>query len=146
MENTNENAMAVVNNSDSVLSTHSAMGGTFCSFDTSTVEGKKRLFRAISTPDVKVKSMINKQIKVVNIFAKPTTLVDEDTGDIKEAVTVVFFDDLGVSYTATSTGIYNATKSMLTAFGTPDTWTEPMIIVPKEVPTKQGNMLTFDII
>lgn len=145
MENTT-NEMAVLTNSDSVLSTKSTQGSTFCSFDTSTAEGKKRLFRAISTPDVKIKSMINKQIKVVDIFAKPTTLVDEDTGEIKEAITVVFFDDLGVSYTATSTGIANATKSMLTAFGTPDTWTEPMIIVPKEIPTKQGNMLTFDII
>lgn len=149
MENTtNENMsaeLATVNN-DSVLAVRSGLGGTFCSFDNSTIEGKKKLFRAISTPDVKIKSMINKQIKVVDVFAKPTTLTDEDTGEIKEAVTVVFFDDLGVSYTATSTGVTNATKTMLSAFGHPSTWENPIVIVPKEVSTKAGNMLTFDII
>lgn len=143
MENEN-NEIAVIN-SDSVLATHSALGGSFCSFDTSTIEGKKRLFRATSNPDVTLKSMINKEIKVVDVFAKPVNLTDEKTGEIKDGVNVVFFDKEGVSYTATSTGVANATRAMMDVFGHPSTWEGPITIVIKEVPTKAGNMLSFDI-
>ena len=141
-DNTNE--LAIVG-TDSVLATHSALGGTFCSFNTETAEGKKKVFRATTKPDVTIKSMINKQIKVVEIFAKPTALVDEDTGEVKDGVTVVLFDDLGVSYSATSQGITNAVKALVDIYGHPATWTEPVVIVPKEVAVKKGNMLTFDI-
>lgn len=153
MENTNENMntetvaasdLSIIDNS--VMAVHSALGGSFCSFDTSTVEGKKRVFRAMSNPDVRLKSMINKQIKVVDVFAKATTLTNEDTGEIKDGVTVVFFDDLGVSYASTSTGVANATRAMLEIYGEPATWTEPVTIMPKEVSVKKGNMLTFEIV
>lgn len=153
MENTNEiintetvaaSDLSIIDNS--VMAVHSALGGSFCSFDTSTVEGKKRVFRAMSNPDVRLKSMINKQIKVVDVFAKATTLTNEDTGEIKDGVTVVFFDDLGVSYASTSTGVANATRAMLEIYGEPATWNEPVTIMPKEVSVKKGNMLTFEIV
>lgn len=158
MENTNENisntevetsepavsSLSVMDNS--VMAVHSALGGSFCSFDTSTVEGKKRVFRAMSNPDVRLKSMINKQIRVVDVFAKATTLTNEDTGEVRDGVTVVFFDDLGVSYASTSTGVANATRAMLEIYGEPANWTEPVTIMPKEVSVKKGNMLTFEIV
>lgn len=130
---------------DSVLATNSALGGSFCSFDTSTLEGKKRLFRATSNPDVTLKSMINKEIHVVDVFAKPVNLTDEKTGEVKDGINVVFFDKEGVSYTATSIGVANATRAMLDVFGHPSTWTGPVTIIPKQISVSNGNMLSFDI-
>ena len=140
-----ENELATIPN-DSVMATNNSMGASFCSFDTTTAEGKKKVFRATSKADCTIKEFVNKPIKVVDVFARPVHLTDEETGEVRDGVTVVFFDTEGTSYAATSAGIYNATKALLDAFGHPSTWDGPITIIPKEQKVAKGNMLTFDII
>lgn len=113
----------------------------YASFDITTMEGKKRFFNATSNSDVALKEAANKTINVVDICIQPQQMVRKETGEYYDAWKVVLIDDAGVSYYAVSIGVYNTLKDIIRLCGLPDSWEEPVAMMPIIV-SSNGNNIT----
>ena len=136
-----------------VLSTTSkpviAAGGelnAYSSVDTSTKAGKMALFNALINPDHQVSDNINKEIEVVDVIATYFDVVDEFTGEVQEVPRIILIDVKGESYSAGSKGMQNAVQGIITAFGEPGEWDEPLKVIIKQVKVARGSMLTLQVI
>ncbi len=116
----------------------------YCSLQAGTRAERARVFNASNNPDHKIGDYINKVIMVKDVLAEQIQVTNEETGELDNAVRVVFIDDKGESYQAVSFGIFNAVKKAISMFGNP-TWDEPLPCLIKQVKVGRGSMLTFDI-
>lgn len=116
----------------------------YCSIQGGTPEAKVAVFNASNNPDHKIGDYINKVIVVRDVLAEQIEMTNEETGELEPAIRVVFIDVDGKSYQAVSSGIFNALKRAIRIFGAP-TWEDGLPLLIKQVPTKNGSMLTFDI-
>lgn len=116
----------------------------YCSLQAGTRAERAKVFNASNNPDHKIGDYINKVIMVKDVLAEQIQVTNEETGELENAVRVVFIDDKGESYQAVSFGIFNAVKKAISMFGNP-TWDEPLPCLIKQVKVGRGSMLTFDI-
>lgn len=135
------NAMEKVNLSRELSENASTV---FCSVQGGDRATKAKVYNAMNNPEHKVGDMINKTINVKDVLVEIIELANEETGELEEAPRVVLIDDKGKAYQAVSAGIFNAVKNAIQVFGAP-TWDEPLPCLIKQVPVKNGSMLTFDI-
>lgn len=135
------NAMEKVNLSQELSENASTV---FCSVQGGDRATKAKVYNAMNNPEHKVGDMINKTINVKDVLVEIIELANEETGEVEEAPRVVLIDDKGKAYQAVSAGIFNAVKNAIQVFGAP-TWDEPLPCLIKQVPVKNGSMLTFDI-
>lgn len=112
----------------------------YCSIrDDGTMESKARIFNSINSPDKRISDCIGETISLANIVAHPIQLIDENSGELIEAMRMVLVDDKGTSYEAVSTGIVNAVARILQIFGQPGNWSEPIKVKPVQKGTRNGN-------
>ena len=100
------------------------------------------IFNAVNGADESLSDHINEVLEVVNIVAHPVTLVDEETGEVIEALRTVLIDKNGKAYTAVSTGIANALSRVMAIVGEPvnGAWEkEPVKMKIKQIKTRNGN-------
>lgn len=136
-----ENAMATVNLS-AELSEQST--STYCSIKAGDRKTKAKLYNASNNPSHKIGDYINKKIKIKDVLVEVIEITDEETGDVETAPRVVLIDEKGEAYQAVSAGIFTAVKKAIQIFGEP-TWEEPLEVTIKQIPVKNGSMLTFDV-
>ena len=60
-----------------------------------------------------------KELNLANWVIKPVTLVNEETGEVREVPRIILVDDKGASYVATSVGIFSALKDISAIMGMP---------------------------
>lgn len=135
----------------------STVGDMYTSFNPESIEAKKKLFNAINSTDNRLADYINKPINMVDVVVRKVELSnnfgddkDKDTppegfvaeAEKREGFRVVIIDDDGVSYAATSAGIYNSICTLRNVFGDLH-FDEGLQIIPKQVKTKNGNTLTI---
>ena len=118
-------------------------------FDLSTTEGKLKAFKAINTPDHRIKDFINMEITIKDIYIESVSLqsIDEATGEttLEKAPRSIIIDDKGESYTAVSFGVFNSLKRMVEILGAPSTWEKPLKFKIKQVSKgADKNILTFE--
>ena len=112
----------------------------YCSIkDDGSMASKAAIFNTVNSPDRKLSEYIGEVISLRNIVAHPIALLDENTGEMIEALRVVLVDDKGVSYEAVSNGVANAVSRILQIFGQPDTWAEPVKVKAVQKQTRNGN-------
>lgn len=141
MENT---AMKIFNNP--------AFGSQFTSFDAKSVEEKKHLYNVINNPDNRLSDFINREIDLRDVVINSVVLTADKSenapegwkpqADDQAAFRVILIDKTGVSYTATSSGIYNSVKNIFNIFGTLH-FDDEMKMTVKQVATKNGRTLTL---
>ena len=119
---------------------------SYCSFDTSTPEGKAKLFNAMTNPDERIAAHINEEIEISELYAEMMDLTDEDTGEVTAAPRVILINPAGVSFVAVSVGVYGDVKRLIQIFGEPASWTAPIRVKVKQVPIKKGSMLKLQLI
>lgn len=124
----------------------------FTSFSPDDMDGKRRLYNAINSPDKRLADIINTPINIRDIVVKRVELTEDMSGsdwtkenDRSAAFRVVVIDDQDVSYTATSTGIYNSVCTLRSIFGTLH-FDEPLKACVKQIKTKNGNTLTLSLV
>lgn len=120
----------------------------YTSMRATTKEEQKKLYNAIENPDGKISSLINKRIKIENIHLIQAEITERDddgnpTGYTIPVIKSTIITDNGKVYFSTSKGIYRALVSMCRAFGTPDTWDEPMEVEIQQM--EIGKNRTFKI-
>ena len=112
----------------------------YCSLkDDGTAKSKGRIFNAINSPDKKLSDVIGETINLTNIVAHTIELIDEETGELIQALRVVLVDDKGVTYEAVSGGVANAISRLLQIYGQPETWIEPIKVKARQKATRNGN-------
>lgn len=109
----------------------------YCSMVAADDRAKVTLYNSISSPG-KVSDMINKQIKLLHIYAEIIQVTSEETGELVSVPRVILIDEQGKGYQAVSIGIYNAVKRLIALFGTPDTWDRPHTVEVKNVQLAGG--------
>lgn len=112
----------------------------YCSIKSDgTMKSKADIFNAVNSPDRKLSEYIGEVINLKDIVAHPIQLVDENTGELLDALRVVLIDADGTSYEAVSNGVSNAINRILQIFGQPDTWAEPIKVKAIQKQTRNGN-------
>lgn len=117
----------------------------YCDFTPATTKEKKQLYNAINNPSARLREMVNIPLKITHVYVEVVACVNKDSGEISNCPRIVLIDEKGDGYVCVSIGVFNALKKMFTVFGRPDTWAEPMTIIPKTVAKGELNILTFDI-
>lgn len=107
--------------------------------DDGTPKSKGMIYNAINNPDKKIADVIGEVILLKNIVAHTVDLVDEQTGEMIQALRVILIDDKGISYEAVSGGIANSLSRLLQIYGQPATWKEPIKIKARQKSTRNGN-------
>lgn len=124
----------------------------YTSMDVTTPQGKKKLYHITNHPDYNISDFINKTISIVDIYVDVNPRLNKDTdsgnfGTYEDKPRTVLIDTDGKSYVAgVSIGIFNAVREILRIFGDPNTWPEPLDVMPVLVRTPKGNMLSLEIV
>ena len=117
----------------------------YCSVTADSEKDKVALYNATNNPTARLKSMINKPIKVKDVFVEVVQCVNKDTGEVKKCPRTVLIDDKGNSYTAVSLGVFSALRKLFAIFGTPDVWEKPITVTPIGVQKDKYEILTLSI-
>jgi len=132
-----KNAEAIKSASE-VMST----GMSYTDMDLSNMAVAKDFYNAVSQPDTSLKECVNIPIAMTHVSVEVCEMHSEQNGDVI-APRVVIMDEDGKSYQAVSIGVYQSLKRIFALFGTPDTWTEPLTVVPMLTSTKKGQVLSL---
>lgn len=84
-------------------------------FDTTTGEGKKRLFNALNTAESLNDADI-KQLALSGIIVQPTERIDQATGEVVMCEGTTFITEQG-AYFSQSDGIARCAKNLIMAYG-----------------------------
>ena len=108
----------------------------YCSMVAADNRAKTALYNATSSPR-KIKEIINKQIRLTHIYADVITVKGEDGLPVL-APRVVLIDDKAQGYQSVSIGMYESVRRIFQIFGTPDTWSKPLLVEIIPVDLKNG--------
>lgn len=117
-------------------------GMSYTDMDLSDMTTAKNFYNAVSQPDVALKECVNIPIAMVHVSIEVCEVRSEQNGDVI-APRVVIMDKDGKSYQAVSVGVYQSLKRIFALFGTPDSWKEPLTVVPMLISTKKGQVLSL---
>lgn len=111
----------------------------FCSIkDDGTRKSKIAIYNAINGADENLADHIGEVIEAVDVVAHPVSLVDENTGEVVNALRTVIVDKNGKSYTAVSEGITNSLSRIFSIVGMPSWKNEPVKMKVKQIKTRNG--------
>ena len=97
------------------------------------------LLTKASKPDNDVREVLKETIRLRHIYAHPIRVVDKNTGELRDTVRIVFFDDDGMTYACVSEGVIQGVKQILDLFGPPSEWKEPLPIYFESSQTSNKN-------
>ena len=112
------------------MSENVSNGGYYYSGKAESFDDKKQLVNAMNNPDFRIGDMLNKTINCVDIYIEQATVTNNETGEVSMLPRTVLIDDKGKSYAALSYGVFNSLKKIISVFGFPNEWNEP---IPVEV-------------
>ena len=98
----------------------------YCSVSTESVESKKQLFNALESCDALLNDCVGSEISIKDIYVEEREGVDDTTGEVKTKFRTILFDENGQTYATGSYGVYNAIKKIITIYGLPTSWKEPV--------------------
>lgn len=105
-------------------------------FDTSTMDGKMALYSAMQTTD-KVDDHLNEPLHVANVLAQAVEVANLETGEISPSTRVIIHAEEG-DFAATSPTLAHAFGNLFAIFGTPDTWSQPLVLKVVEKKSRRG--------
>lgn len=116
-------------------------GEQYSSLPSKTVAEKKHLFNVMENPTHKLAQFKGKELPIVDVVAYGTMRANAEDEEPKLTIVTILIDKDGNSYFSMSTGISNSVNSILSTFGQPDTWDEPLGVILKEQNTSGGNRI-----
>lgn len=144
----NENKNELMNMSDdgkyelNFASAHQS----YSSLKPKTEAEKVSFFNAVNNPQKRLKEMVNTEIDLVHIYAETIEFIDQETGEATPGVRMVLIDVNGVSYQASSKGVFSSISKLIQIFGEPSTWKKPVKIRPKEISKGANrNVVVFEL-
>ena len=110
--------------------------------DDGTRKSKVAIFNAINSADKNIADCIGDTVEIVDVIAHPVQLLDEQTGEVVNALRSILIDKDGVSYVGVSQGVTSALAKIFSIIGSPEggAWKEePVKMKFKQVKTRNGN-------
>lgn len=103
-----------------------------------------KLYNVVSSSDNKVSDFIGETIEVAHMVAHPTTMRDEETGEMRDLTRVVLIAPDGTAYHSMSNGVVQSMKRICDIVGAGPWEDEPLVIKVRQINTQSGNR-TFNL-
>ena len=110
----------------------------YCSKVTESEQEKKELFNALESCDALLNDCVGQEISLKDIYIEEKNVVDDETGELKTKYRTILFDDNGQTYATGSYGIYNVIRKIISIYGLPDTWENPLKVKVSKRPIGDG--------
>lgn len=130
----------------SIIAKLSTSRNAFCSFNADTREEKALLFAAMNSPDKQLRECINQEILLKHFYCEEVECTDKESGEVSIATRTVLIDAGNVSYQCVSTGVFNALQKLVSVYGLPGEWEEPVKIKIKQISRGERQILTFTVV
>ena len=114
---------------------------TYCSVNLQNMEEKKNLFNKLQRADALLIDCVGTEIKLKDVYVSKYSKLNEKTGELEDKVRIILFDESGMTYATSSFGIYNILIEIMSIFGTPNTWSEPLTVKVVKVPIKNNKQI-----
>ena len=119
----------------------------YCSIVADTDDAKKKLFNALETCDALLNDCIGQEINLKDIYVEEREIIDDETGEVKNKYRTILFDENGQTYATGSYGIYNIIKKIVSIYGLPQTWENPVKVKVSKRPIGNGKQsLTLTLV
>ena len=119
----------------------------YCSIVAETEESKKQLFNALETCDALLNDCVGQEIEIRDIYVEEREVADEETGEVRPKYRTILFDANGQTYATGSYGIFNIVKKIVSIYGLPTTWENPIKVKVSKRPIGNGKQsLTLTLI
>ena len=119
----------------------------YCSKEADSIEEKKNLFNALESCDALLNDCVGQEINLKDIYVEEKEVVDDETGEVKTKFRTILFDENGQTYATGSYGIYNVLKKIVSIYGLPTTWENPLRVKVCKRPIGNGKQsLTLTLI
>lgn len=119
----------------------------YCSIVAETEESKKQLFNALETCDALLNDCVGQEIDIKDIYVEEREVADEETGEVKPKYRTILFDANGQTYATGSYGIFNIVKKIVSIYGLPTSWENPVKVKVSKRPIGNGKQsLTLTLI
>lgn len=115
--------------------------GFFSTFPTDNLEGQKLLYKATNASKL-LRDFMETPLAITAFVFSPTTVTTE-VGDVEQVMGVYLIDSAGTSYVSSSSGVIRSAMSIMSMFGDPEGWAEPLTVVCRETNTAKGRRFKF---
>lgn len=102
-------------------------------------------FTATNNTQHRIREVIGETIMVKDVYVSTVTIVDDETGEVRQAPRIILIDENGIGYAACSKGVFNSLKNLFQAYGFPPEWESPLPIIPRQVPKGKNLISTLSI-
>lgn len=110
----------------------------FCSVKAETRAEKIKLFNALKECDFKLNDVVGQKINIKDVFYQEYEKEDKDTGEVRTGHRTIIFGDDGKTYVTASNYLYNTLRQIISVFGTPAEWGEPLTVEVVKQSMKDG--------
>lgn len=115
--------------------------GFFSTFPTDNLEGQKLLYKATNASKL-LRDFMETPLAITAFVFSPTTVTTE-VGDVEQVMGVYLIDSAGTAYVSSSNGVIRSAMNIMSMFGNPQGWSEPLTVVCRETNTAKGHRFKF---
>lgn len=115
--------------------------GFFSTFPTDNLEGQKLLYKATNASKL-LRDFMETPLAITAFVFSPTTVTTE-VGDVEQVMGVYLIDSAGTAYVSSSNGVIRSAMNIMSMFGDPEGWPEPLTVVCRETNTAKGRRFKF---
>lgn len=115
--------------------------GFFSTFPTDNIEGQKMLYKATNASKL-LRDFMETPLAITALVFSPTTVTTE-AGDTEQVMGVYLIDSAGTAYVSSSNGVIRSAINIMSMFGDPQGWSEPLTVVCRETNTAKGRRFKF---
>lgn len=115
--------------------------GFFSTFPTDNLEGQKLLYKATNASKL-LRDFMETPLAITAFVFSPTTVTTE-VGDVEQVMGVYLVDSAGTAYVSSSNGVIRSAMNIMSMFGDPEGWSEPLTVVCRETNTAKGRRFKF---
>lgn len=126
------------NNENAIAKQSDVQNKAFCSVKAETRAEKIKLFNALKECDFKLNDVVGSKINIKDVFYQEYTKEDKETGEIRTGHRTIIFGDDGKTYVTASNYLYNTLRQIISVFGSPAEWDEPLMVEVVKQSMKDG--------
>lgn len=115
--------------------------GFFSTFPTDNLEGQKLLYKATNASKL-LRDFMETPLAIAAFVFSPTDVTTE-AGDVEQVMGVYLIDSAGTAYVSSSNGVIRSAMNIMSMFGDPQAWSEPLTVVCRETNTAKGRRFKY---
>ena len=119
---------------------------TYSSVTGTDVDARKLVYNAVNNAE-QVSDHLGEEFFLQHIIQQPTTSVNERTQEVEEYTRTTLITPDGQAFSAGSDGIAGSVENLISAFGEPSEWAEPLKVKVIERKSRNGrNFFSIEVL